>query len=78
MTGEAPAERQANEARIRVRVLFFGAARETVGSDAVQLDLHAPATVATAYTEVLENYPALRTRFGRSLLLALNQEYAPS
>jgi molybdopterin synthase catalytic subunit len=78
MTGEAQAGREPDETRVPVRVLFFGAARETVGSESIQLDLHAPATVATAYADVLERYPALRTRFGRSLLLALNQEYAPS
>ncbi|HEY0547774.1 MAG TPA: molybdenum cofactor biosynthesis protein MoaE [Pyrinomonadaceae bacterium] len=65
------------ETRIRVRVLFFGAARETVGSEDVQLDLHAPATVESAFEDVLSRYPLLRERFGRSLLLAVNQEYAP-
>ncbi|MBC7908918.1 MAG: molybdenum cofactor biosynthesis protein MoaE [Pyrinomonadaceae bacterium] len=60
-----------------VRVLFFGAARESAGSDEVQLDLHAPATAHSAFAEVLAAYPALRERFGRSLLLAVNQEYLP-
>jgi molybdopterin converting factor subunit 1 len=65
------------ETRIRVRVLFFGAAREAVGSEEIQLALHTPATVADAFEEVLTRYPSLRERFGRSLLLAVNQEYAP-
>jgi molybdopterin converting factor subunit 1 len=60
---------------IRVRVLFFGAAREIAGQDEVLLDLRAPATTASAFEFVLERYPALR-RFGRSLLFAVNQEYA--
>jgi molybdopterin synthase catalytic subunit len=68
---------QANETpeSIRVRVLFFGAAREMVGHDEVLLDLRPPARVASAFEQVLERYPELR-RFGRSLLFALNQEYA--
>ena len=61
-----------------VRVLFFGAARETVGSDEVEIGLRTPATVASAFEDVLESYPNLRERFGRSLLLAVNQEYVPS
>lgn len=64
-------------AHIRVRVLFFGAARETIGSDEAALELRAPATVASAFAEVLEHFPQLGQRFGRSLLLAVNQEYAP-
>jgi molybdopterin synthase catalytic subunit len=61
---------------IRVRVLFFGAAREIVGRDEILLDLRrAPATAASAFEEVLERYTELR-RFGRSLLFAVNQEYA--
>jgi molybdopterin converting factor subunit 1 len=60
---------------IRVRVLFFGAAREIVGQDEVLLDLPAPARAASAFEQVLERYPDLR-RFGRSLLFAVNQEYA--
>jgi molybdopterin synthase catalytic subunit len=61
--------------RIRVRVLFFGAARDSAGgSDETQLSVNAPATVASAFAEVLNTYPELR-RFGRSLLVAVNQEY---
>lgn len=60
---------------IRVRVLFFGAARDLVGRDEVELSLHAPATSASAFEEILSKYPDLR-RFGRSLLFAVNQEYA--
>ncbi len=77
MTIDSATEIQPDETRINVRVLFFGAARETVGSDEIKLDLHAPATVASAFAEVLARYPQLGSRFGRSLLLAVNQEYAP-
>jgi molybdopterin synthase catalytic subunit len=61
--------------QVRVRVLFFGAAREMVGQDEVELDLRGPATYASAFAELLERYPVLR-RFGRSLLFAVNEEYA--
>jgi molybdopterin converting factor subunit 1 len=61
---------------LRVRVLFFGAARETVGRDEVELSLRAPATASSAFEEILSSYPELQRRFGRSLLFAINQEYA--
>jgi molybdopterin synthase catalytic subunit len=65
-------------ARIKVRVLFFGAAREIVGAGETDMLIASPATVASAFENVMEAYPALRERFGRSLLFAVNQEYAPS
>lgn len=61
--------------RIRVRILFFGAAREVAGCSELELDLNAPATARTALEEILARYTDLR-RFGRSLLFAVNQEYA--
>jgi molybdopterin synthase catalytic subunit len=60
---------------IRVRLLYFGAAREEVGRAEEQLEVCAPATAASVFAEVLEAHPALR-RFGRSLLVAVNEEYA--
>jgi MoaE-MoaD fusion protein len=61
--------------RITVRVLFFGAARDHAGSDEAEVSLRAPMNAAAAFEEVLSLYPSLR-RFGRSLLFAVNQEYA--
>ena len=61
--------------RITVRVLFFGAARDAAGRDEVELELRAPCKRAAAFEKVLAEYPELR-RFGRSLLFAVNQEYA--
>ncbi len=61
--------------RIRVRILFFGAAREVAGCSEMELDLNAPATSSSALEEILARYTDLR-RFGRSLLFAVNQEYA--
>jgi molybdopterin synthase catalytic subunit len=57
-----------------VTVLFFGAARDIVGQPELQLALTAT-TAATALEELLAKFPELR-RFGRSLLFAVNQEYA--
>lgn len=60
---------------IAVKVLFFGAARDAVGHSEVDLRLNGNSTAANAFEQVLEKFPDLR-RFGRSLLLAVNQEYA--
>jgi len=59
---------------IRVRLLYFGAAREEVGREEEQLEVGTPATAASVFEEVLSAHPALR-RFGRSLLVAVNEEY---
>ena len=62
-------------ARVHVRVLFFGAARDVVDSNQLDISLDAPATVATAFRYLVERFAQLE-RFGRSLLFAVNQEYA--
>ena len=76
MTSTVEQQTRQSDASISVRVLFFGAARETVGHDEVALTLRAPANAASAFEEILSTYPQLRQRFGRSLLFAVNQEYA--
>lgn len=60
---------------MNIRVLFFGAARDAVDANELELSLDAPATVASAFRKLVESFPALE-RFGRSLLFAVNQEYA--
>src|SRR5438445_10878724 len=60
---------------LTVRVLFFGAARDAVGQEEVNLNLNPPVNAASSLQELISNYPNLQ-RFGRSLLLAVNQEYA--
>ena len=60
--------------RVRVRVLFFGAARESA-ADELTLTLPEGATARAAFERLLEDYPGLR-RFRSSLLVAVNQEYA--
>lgn len=60
---------------MRVKILFFGAARDAVGQAEVEFVLAGTPTAANAFAQVLEGFPDLR-RFGRSLLFAVNQEYA--
>lgn len=60
---------------IVVRVLFFGAARDAAGQAEATISLHPPANAASAFEQVVAAFPALR-RFRRSLLFAINEEYA--
>src|SRR5437588_4671882 len=60
---------------ISVRVLFFGAARDAVGHEEIDFELNSPGNATSAREQVLSAYPALQ-RFGNSLLIAVNQEYA--
>jgi molybdopterin converting factor subunit 1 len=60
---------------LNVRVLFFGAARDAVGSSEVNLSLNTEMVAAQAFEQILDTFPGLR-RFGRSLLFAVNEEYA--
>ena len=69
-----PTTETSEGARPRVRLLFFGAARDAAGGHA-ELDTDAPATVALLRAELTAKYPSLE-RFGRSLLVAVNEEYA--
>ena len=66
--------RQDEADSVRVRVLFFGAARESATDEAV-LSLARASTARDAFERVLALYPELR-RFRSSLLVAVNQEYA--
>jgi len=60
---------------IAVRVLFFGAARDAVGQSEIDFVLQGTSTAESAFAAVLNKFPDL-SRFGRSLLFAVNQEYA--
>ena len=62
-------------AGVPVRILFFGAARDATSHDELEFQVPAPATTASLFEELLEAFPPLR-RFGSSLLVAVNQEYA--
>src|ERR1044071_8673949 len=61
--------------KVSIRVLFFGAARDVVDANQLELSLDAPATVSSAFQNLIARFAQLE-RFGRSLLFAVNQEYA--
>jgi len=78
MTGADTHERGDDGGRAAVasvRVLLFGAAREAAGRAELLLEVSEPATAASVLAELLRAHPALE-RFGRSLLVAVNEEYA--
>ena len=60
---------------ITVSVLFFGAARDAVGHEEIQLSISPGSKAAQVFEQVTWAHPELQ-RFGKSLLLAINQEYA--
>ncbi len=65
------------KSEVKVRLLFFGAARDAVGHEELDFALAGESTAVAAFAEVVARHPALQ-RFGRSLLFAVNQEYARS
>ncbi|MGZ8846596.1 MAG: molybdenum cofactor biosynthesis protein MoaE [Pyrinomonadaceae bacterium] len=58
-----------------IHVLLFGAARDAVGRDEFDFEIHPPTNASVVRERLLTAYPALQT-FGNSLLFAVNQEYA--
>lgn len=62
---------------ITIHILFFGAAREVVDKNPLllSLPLNEPPNVASAFQQLVQKFSGLE-RFGRSLLFAVNQEYA--
>ncbi len=65
-----------SQGEVQVRVLFFGAARDVAQQNEVVLNLNEGMKASDAFAQIVAAYPGLR-RFGRSLLFAVNQEYAP-
>jgi molybdopterin synthase catalytic subunit len=60
---------------ITVSVLFFGAARDAVGHEEIQLSINPGSKAAQVFEQLIWSHPELQ-RFGKSLLLAVNREYA--
>jgi molybdopterin converting factor subunit 1 len=60
---------------ITIQILLFGAARDEVGDKEIELSIGAPATVASVFETLSNKFTGLK-KFGRSLLFAVNQEYA--
>ena len=61
--------------RVTIRVLFFGAARDVVDKNPFSLSFDGTPAVSDAFQQLVQKFPDL-SRFGRSLLFAVNQEYA--
>ena len=61
---------------MKVKVLFFGAAKEIAGAEFVEIEFPSEISAASAFEQILQKYPALREKFGKSLLFAVNQTYA--
>ncbi|MDQ3011275.1 MAG: molybdopterin converting factor subunit 1 [Acidobacteriota bacterium] len=64
-----------NPERIKITVLLFGACREAAGISQLGCDLNAPATAASAWSEIKRQFPAL-SGFERNALVAVNEEHA--
>ncbi len=62
--------------QVTVRVLFFGAAREIAGADEKLFGFEPETSARDAFSAVLDKFPALNEKFGKSLLFAVNQVYA--
>src|SRR5690349_948784 len=60
---------------VNIRELFFGAARDAVEANELDLAVAVPPTVSSAL-QSLKARSSMLERFGRSLLFAVNQEYA--
>jgi molybdopterin converting factor subunit 1 len=60
---------------VRITALLFGQAREFAGATTLDLEVEAPATVATAFDALKTQHPKLAA-MERSLLFAVNEEYA--
>ncbi|MFN2529827.1 MAG: molybdenum cofactor biosynthesis protein MoaE [Pyrinomonadaceae bacterium] len=65
----------ASKSEIKIRVLFFGAARDVAGSQTMEMFLPSSSTLEAVSRELIKRFPGLE-KFGRSLLFAVNQEYA--
>jgi molybdopterin synthase catalytic subunit len=61
--------------KVKITVLLFGQAREMAGAESVELGLDRPATVESAFAALKSLHPKL-ARIERSLLFAVNEEYA--
>ena len=61
---------------IKVKILYFGAAAEITRTREEEVTFPLGTSAGNAFRNILLNYPQLRERFDRSLLFAVNQEYA--
>ena len=60
---------------IKVKILFFGAAKDIVGAEEKEFLFLEKISTSNAFEQILSAFPALREKFGKSLLFAVNQNY---
>ena len=60
---------------MRILVKCFAGCRDAVGSTSVSVELPDGATVGEAFAKLVNSYPAL-ARYDRSVMLAVNRDYA--
>ncbi len=66
---------ETDENDIYVKILFFGAARDAVGVEEINLDIPFPASVSNVKKAVFSRHEKL-SAFAKSLMIAVNEEYA--
>lgn len=59
--------------QISVKVLFFGATADEIGTRSIQLALPQTATSSEAFELILQQYPHLKSH---KLLFSVNQQYS--
>jgi molybdopterin converting factor subunit 1 len=65
---------QMDSERIRVKVKFFAAPREAIGTDEIEQELPAGSTVEELIHQLTEEYPVLRSHT-RFIGVAVNRAY---
>ncbi len=61
--------------KLRVKVRYFGSAKDDAGTDREEIDLSVSASLVDFKHALYEEHPALKARSG-NLLFAVNQSYS--